>query len=345
MDMGAATHKRGGDFLHELALSARQECVLLTRVHRSELRLMRHAKILRIYLNRSELQRARSGNFRVVSVISQALERQGFRVELRRNSDEERLKSAQRNGYSLFHMQDPFHDRALSLRLAYIFPYWRVENTAERWEFDVARTQFSAKEHDWDRAADWAADWRRWLFKITLDQVSFDGPIYVPLQGRLLLHRSFQAASPQQMLEDVLARFPKDTVLAGLHPNEEYSSSERAMLAKLCDDHPRLSVVTGQMNAALKTCRFVVSQNSSAAFFGYFHHKPAVLYGRSDFHHIASNVHMLGVDGAYRIIQDMRPDFDAYLRWFTAQNTIKADEKNAGDALLERLREHGWRVD
>ncbi len=43
-----------------------------------------------------------------------------------------------------------------------------------------------------------------------------------------------------------------------------------------------------------------MTQNSAVAMTGYFFHKPSVLFGRIDFHHIAANVHELGVDEAFR---------------------------------------------
>lgn len=303
------------------------------------------ARILRIYLEADMLEHARSGGFGILSRLKNALELRGFRVEFRRNSDEERQKSAQRQGYSLFHMQDPFHDRALNLRRSYFYPYWRIENTAERWKFEVAQKAFYAPAIDAATTKDWADGWRKWLLKTSLDAVSREGPIYVPLQGRLLSQRSFQVASPIQMLRDTLERNPLTPVLAGLHPGELYEQDERDAVDALGFEFQNLTVRTGQMEGALKTSRFVVTQNSSAALMGYFLHKPAVLYGKVDFHHIAANVADLGVDGAFDAVADQCPEFDKYLFWFTEMNAIKADADDAEERLLNLLARRGWDVD
>lgn len=303
------------------------------------------AKIVRVYLEPDMLEHAKSGGFGMMNRFQSALGSRGFRVEFRWNSHEERLKSAGRQGYSLFHMEDPFHDRALNLRRSYFYPYWRIENTAKRWEFDVARTQFHPPGVDAATSEAWADQWRRWLFKRDLADVRHNGPIYVPLQGRLLSHRSFQSTSPMSMLRQTLERYPDEKVLAGLHPGENYSEDERCALLDLESEFGRLQLVTGQMTEALKACRFVVTQNSSAALFGYFHHKPAVLFGRVDFHHIAANVHELGIDAAFDAVEIAAPEFDQYLYWFTEVNAIKADEDNAEKRILDRLLNHGWKVE
>ena len=95
---------------------------------------MADAKILRIYLDETPLVRAQRGNFNLVNKIISVFEAHEYRVELKRNSAAERAKSATRRGYSLFHMDEPFHPRALTLRKAYYYPFWRIEDSAQRWE-------------------------------------------------------------------------------------------------------------------------------------------------------------------------------------------------------------------
>ncbi|WP_289042952.1 hypothetical protein [uncultured Aliiroseovarius sp.] len=303
------------------------------------------AKILRIYLDPEPLKRARLGKFNFVNQIVSALEKRGFRVEYRKNSNLERLASAARNGYSIFLMDDPLHDNALTMRRSYFYPFWRIEASAKRWEFEVAQKEFDPNTVDPDAARDWADNWRRWLFKGAASQITSDGPIYVPLQGRLLHHRSFQSASPVEMVAHVATYFPKAPILATLHPAEVYTQAEHKALNDLAARYPNITLATGQMNEALATCRFVVTQNSSAALFGFFFGKPAALFGQIDFHHIAANVHALGVQEAFDTVQNMTPEFDRYLYWFTMQNAIQADADDCEDQILRTLRKRGWQVD
>ena len=306
---------------------------------------MSTAKILRVYLDPEPLEWAFQGKFNFVNKIAQALVTKGFRTEFCKNSDEERLKSAARNGYSLFLMDDPFHPNALTMRRSYFYPFWRIEASAKRWEFEVATKAFNPSTVDADEATAWADRWRKWLFKGTTENVAIDGPIYVPLQGRLLHHRSFQTVSPMEMLERTAAYFSDMPILAGLHPAEVYTSAERQALDEITKRYPNLRVVEGQMERALSECRFVVTQNSSAALFGYFFHKPAVLFSRIDFHHIAANVHDLGQQEAFDAVQNMKPEFDRYLYWFTIKNAIRADADDVSDQIISTLTKRGWQVD
>ena len=305
----------------------------------------RHKKILRIYLSDNRLEQVRAGGFHIVARIRETLEARGFRVELRSNNDKERLKSVGRAGYALFLMDAPLHDRALTLRMSYFFPFWRLERSAKRWEFDVAQKTFDPGEIDPDMARNWADRWRGYLFDKVGTEPTLEGPIYIALQGRLLAHRSFQTMSPMDMIDATTAVHPGAPILIGLHPNESYSDAELAALDTISAKNPLVTIQTGGMEAALRTCRFVVTQNSSAALMGYFFHKPAVLFGRIDFHHIGLNVHEMGAAEALSIAPSHSPAFDQYLYWFTMQNAIKADAEDVQEQIAARLMEHGWRLD
>jgi hypothetical protein len=100
---------------------------------------MTQPQILRIYLDKEPRERALAGEFNIMTKIRSAFEGQGYRVEFVRNSEAERAKSENRRGYSLFHMDHPFHGRALTLRRVYFYPFWRIEASAKRWEWASAR--------------------------------------------------------------------------------------------------------------------------------------------------------------------------------------------------------------
>lgn len=302
------------------------------------------ARILRIYLEKAEVARARAGNYPLMNRIKAAFVGQGFRVEFVQNTQEQRLKSAARNGYSLFFMQDPFHARALNLRLAYYFPFWRIEETAERWAFDVALKDYNSAGLETDIARKWADRWRGFLFKGKAARPVQEGIVYVPLQGRLLERRSFQEASPVEMIRHVLEQDRSRKILLGLHPKESYSGAEMVALETIESKNPRLKIIKGEMEEALRVCDYVVSENSAAALSGMFFGKPAILFAKIDFHHIALNVGDLGIGEAFAQIETHRPDFDTYLHWFIALNSIKADAADAEARILETVRSHGWQV-
>ncbi|MCI2400082.1 hypothetical protein [Aliiroseovarius subalbicans] len=307
---------------------------------------MAEPKILRIYLDPSSLDHARDGAFGIVSRVTAAFEGQGFRVELRKNSESEMRKSATRNGYSLFLMDDPFHAKALTLRRAYYYPFWRIEASAKRWEFEVAQQRFDPAKIDPIKAENWANRWRKWIFKAkTLDGVTRNGPVYIPLQGRLLERRSFQTHSPVNMIRATQDQVGDKPILLGLHPGEAYSPEELSAVQGIADADPRIMLQTGGMDQALRVCDHIVTENSAAALSGFFFHKPAVLFGQIDFHHQMANVSELGLNRAFSEMKKRTPAFDKYLYWFIQMNAIKADIDSAESAILDRVRRHGWQVD
>lgn len=300
--------------------------------------------ILRIYLEPTILEMARAGDFGFVNKVRAAFEGRGFRVALVEDTDADRLRSAARQGYALFLMKDPFHPRALSIRRAYYYPYWRIEPTAHRWAFGVAQKTFDPAEIDTDLALDWFNRWRRYLFRKAPLNAETSGLIYVPLQGRLLAHRSFQSMSPVDMIAEVQGRAGARRILLGLHPGENYSPDEIAAIERIAADDPRVSVQTGGMEEALRVCNFVVTQNSAAALSGFFFRKPALLFAETDFHHAMPRVSQLGVDEAWRRVEEGGPPMAHYLYWFIHLNAIKADTGEAGAQIIETCKSHGWEV-
>ncbi|TYB77718.1 hypothetical protein [Maritimibacter fusiformis] len=305
---------------------------------------MPEARILRIYLDPVMLKMGREGTFGFVNRVSEAFEGAGFRVDLVRDGETERLKSAARRGYSLFLMKEPFHPRALSMRRAYYYPYWRIERSAERWAFDVARKPFDSSVIDPNIAEKWTADWGRYLFGDAPARAVREAMIYVPLQGRLLEHRKFQHVRPLDMIHEVQARAGDRRIVIGLHPGEIYTADEMTALQALTRADSRMTLQTGGMQEALRRCDLVVTQNSTAALSGFFFEKPAILFAKADFHHQMPAVAELGIDEAFRRARDAKPDFARYLYWFIHLNAIKADEPDAPARIIARCRTHGWNV-
>jgi hypothetical protein len=305
---------------------------------------MPEARILRIYLDPVMLQMAREGSFGFVKRVKAAFEARGFEVVFTEDTDVARLQSAARPGYSLFLMQDPFHPRALSMRKAYYYPFWRIEASAKRWEFRVSGKTFNPAEIDTEIATEWFNRWRRFLFRKAPLNAETSGLIYVPLQGRLLERRSFQSMSPVEMIGEVQARAGSRDILLGLHPGETYSPEEIAAIERIAAADPRVAVKTGGMDEALRVCDLVVTENSAAALSGFFFRKPALLFAETDFHHQMPRVSQLGVDESWRMAETNSPAYARYLYWFIQMNAIKADADTAGDRIIETCRSHGWEV-
>lgn len=302
---------------------------------------MPQPRLLRIYLDKPSLTLHRAGKYYFFSRLTQALERVGWRVEARVASDQERLKAPSRRGYALYRMQEPTHERALTARRSYIGAFWHIERTGLRWLWPVAQAAFP----DTGEAPGWfATNWRRKMTGAARVPEG-GGGVLIPLQGILERQRSFQAASPLEMIAQTLARLPGQAVTATLHPEEDYSPSEIAALDDLARQHDRFTWQRGGTSELLTGCDLVVTQNSAVALNGFFLHKPAVLFGEVDFHHIAGSVPRMGLDAAFEHALGPPPDFDRYVWWFLRENAINAAAEDGEAQILRALAAHGWPVD
>ncbi|SPJ23190.1 hypothetical protein [Palleronia abyssalis] len=299
-------------------------------------------RILRLYYHRQLLARARAREHNFTNRLETAIKDRGFRLRLLEDTAPARMRSLGKPGYSLFHMQDPLALNQLSLRLAYLYPFWRIEKTNERWEFDVARARFDPREIDPKAAADFARRRRGTHLK---GAVPGGGEvIYIALQARLTEQRSFQCMTPLDMVGETLAQTGAGPVVAALHPKVTYSDAELAPLRALAELNPRLTIRTGGMEELLPRARMVVTQNSSVALMGYLLHKPAVLFGRIDFQHIAANVQDLGVAEAFRYAAQAQPDYERYLYWFLKEMAIDAAGPDAEGQIISAMRRGGWAI-
>lgn len=83
------------------------------------------------------------------------------------------------------HMKQPASENGLTFRRVYHYPFWQIERTEKRWEWDVARTVFDPESVDQKEANRFYNYWRKRLFNRSVLEDD-DGFIYMPLQGRLL---------------------------------------------------------------------------------------------------------------------------------------------------------------
>lgn len=296
------------------------------------------------YLHAKLRRQAEAGQHNFIAKVSEVLTGAGLQVAFDDDGDAARLRAIGRPGHSLHLMEEPPTARGLTFRRTYIYPFWHIEKQAKRWEWPVAQASFDAAVQDPIKSANFYRFWQNRLFDDAPASATRDGFVYVPLQGRLTTQRSFQTCSPIDMVQAVLDHEPERQIMVTLHPSEDYAMQEQDALEALVNQHDRLYVRSGGMERYLKGCDYVVTQNSSVGFMGYFFGKPLILFGQSDFHHIALNVRDIGVAEAFARAPDHAPDHAAYLFWFLQKNAINAGRPEALQKIRNVLRSHGWPV-
>lgn len=290
-------------------------------------------RVLHVYLGPSGRALVEARAPRMVTRVVEAVEAAGW--EIRLMPDEAREGIAGREGHHLVINQEVPGPRCVTLRKAYLDPFWRLEVTNDRWDWEIAGQVFDPAAVGQKPAQQFQNYWRKRLFEG--QRIGSGGGIFVPLQGKLLQRRHFQAASPVEMLAEIRAHWPDRPILATLHPGESYSEEERAAVQKLVgiSDRPSMELLAG--------CDLVVTENSGVAVKGFFADKPALLFGRIDFHHIAASVPR---DGLARALAEAgRPqDFAAYLHWFLKENALLFWAENLRERIQARLRALGWPI-
>ena len=293
-------------------------------------------KRARLYLDDPTRRRLADGRHNFLGHVAGALKDHGWNVGVHPDSTAAMLPSRTRRGFAMFHMTAPTTGQGVSFRRAYVFPFWRIEATEKRWEFDVAQQAFDATSIESGMATEFVNRTRRRVFDWMKTGSVTGESIYVPLQGRLLTRRSFQRCSPIEMVAKTLAAFPDDPVCITTHPGETYTGEETFALRELVARHRNATISTATPQQLLPRAKLVVTQNSSVAFIGFFHHRPAVLFAKSDFHHIAAQ----DFDAALA----KPPDFDRYLFWFLQVSALNAGRDDIRDRIAARLRALGWPI-
>jgi len=304
---------------------------------------MSDANTVTFYLHPKLRRQAERGKHNFIGKIGEVLTGAGMSLDYDNDDDVARLRAMARPGRGLFLMDEPPNDRCLTFRKTYIYPFWHIEKQGKRWEWPVAKASFDPGAQNPRKAINFQRFWRNRLFE-DAGEAQRDGFVYVPLQGRLTSHRSFQFCSPIQMVEAVLAHNPDRQVVVTLHPSEAYDIDEQMALEDLLDQHENLYVQSGGTDAYLQNCDYIVTQNSSVGLLGFFFDKPLILFGQIDFHHIALNVHYIGIEVAFQAIEDHAPNYAGYLHWFLQQNAINAGRPEAHATIRKVLADHGWPV-
>ncbi len=298
---------------------------------------MNKTRVFRIHLGPAVLPVAKAGKHNFLNRLTAVLGECGYQCEYWPNGFAERIATGSLPGWSMFEMEPPEGPQSLVFRRAYVAPFWQIDRSDRRWDWDVAGAHFHITDQQRYKAVEFAAAWRRRLYEWRTGTATQNGSIFVPLQSRLLDKRSFQSAAPIDMLKALIARYPRRPIHATLHPNVTYPETETTALADLTARHPALTVSRQPAEALLATCDLVATQNSAAAFDALFWRKPVILFAGIDFHHAMASVWRDGLEAAFAQLEKGRPDFDGYLWWYLQRQSLNAGREDFRIRSMVRL--------
>ncbi|MGC3938023.1 hypothetical protein ACOTTU_09445 [Roseobacter sp. EG26] len=277
----------------------------------------------------------------MTKVASVAL-RSGFEVDYLRHAEVSPIAPLDTD-YSMSDRASPLGKNALVFGRCLHAPFWQIEQTPECWRRDVAFADFDPTAVPKNDAARFYQYWRERLFGDAPLRTTKDGFVYVPLQDQLTTPVPPQMSTQLDMLNACLAAEPERPIIAALNPNITYADQDLTALNKMDAQNDRLTVRIGAMKELLRTCDYVVTQNSAVAFNALFFGKPSILFSKADFHHVTLGA-APGDVAAFRKIARHKPEWARYVWWFWQRHAINLGRKDVEDKIAVRLRRFGWPI-
>ena len=299
------------------------------------------ANQLYLYVNERQRKAVQSCAPGILLHIKKAVESAGWQCGLRSVADSAKSGDSEKNTFHILLNKEIIGPSSLNLRRCYFAPFWRIEDSNDRWNFQVASRIFDPSEIPLADAETFRDRWQHSFWGNR--EITREGFIFMPLQGKLTTRRHFQSLSPLEMIEATLSHDTARHIQATLHPDEVYSDEELAWLKKMELQNQRFILSETPSVDLLLRCDYTVTENSGMSLIGYFAHKPAVLFAEIDFHHAAGSVPRVGIEAAFAHARSDIP-FSRYLFWFFRKNALNGGANDIEVQILSRLREHGWPI-
>jgi Capsule polysaccharide biosynthesis protein len=235
--------------------------------------------------------------------------------------------------------------RTLNTGLGYIRPFWYADPIGVLADSSLAGELFDPQTVPAEKARQFCARQRSRLIATRSSrhpqpderQEFPEGCIAVFLQGvsdPIARSRHMDAGA---MLAVVLAHRGGRPLVVKPHPNN-HDQETMDLIAMLLADHPDVIVTGANVHDILRRAAVTVSVSSAVALEGMLHGKPAVLFGRADFHHVALTVQQPSDwPAALRRAMATDWDFEPFLYWFLAQGMINAGREDMFAVLLARM--------
>ena len=302
-------------------------------------------KTVTVYANKYRLNDIERGTFRFYNKIKGAFERIGYAVATKEDTNDNISLSSSDPGHSLILDGEPLNSKSLCFRRTYTEPFWRIEKSAKRWEFEVASLPFLPDEIDSQPARYFTRYWRKKLFGQADLAREFPKHVLCPLQGKLLKQRSFQSMSPLEMLERLAAHEPTHQIVVTLHPNEQYSQEEISALNNLMYRHKNINLSRDDTKSLISSSSYIATMNSTISFWGMFWGVPSILFGRIDFHHLHPSTFDNSVTEAIKMQDSVDTSlYEKYIYWFWKQQSIRSWADDAEECILNVVTRRGWRL-
>ncbi|WP_161631096.1 capsular polysaccharide export protein, LipB/KpsS family [Leisingera caerulea] len=238
----------------------------------------------------------------------------------------------------------------LNAALAYLDGFWHLDPEGTRGFSPIAAREFRedmipyqyAKRFFGRLQRTWK-DTRRTRYQPPRERQEIpQGAVSVFFQGSYPLRAGATEFTDITMLQDVLQGAGSRTVLVKPHPRTADIGS-MAELAEIAAGDSRVVISGANIHDILAASCATVSINSTVAIEGFLHRSPAILYGTSDFHHMAETVTAPGqfAEALHRA-QARTGGYAQFLTWYFRHNCLEIGAPDLEQRIWEIFARAGF---
>ncbi|MGB0960017.1 MAG: hypothetical protein ACPGVK_07190 [Halocynthiibacter sp.] len=296
-------------------------------------------------------------HLKLLVVLKEVLERHGVVVELAHLHGP--YQTAKARSWPLTHFDDGNlhilpntglnHPAILNFALAYVDPYWHFSPEGSLAFSPIGARSYEPQEFGFAVAMPFFRKLRRkWVLKRKSRYGRAEEKDHIPencisifLQGEFPHISGVANMSNEMMVREVLKGAGEHPVVIKQHPLVN-GLKDMKMVQKLQDEGYVFHISEANVHDIVAKSAATVSFNSSVALEGMMQWTPAILFGKSDFHHAAQTVEKEGEFAAALARAKVAfPRYKKYLYWYFNQ-CLDLDAEDAETQLLAVLENHGW---
>lgn len=238
----------------------------------------------------------------------------------------------------------------LNASMAYLPPYWHLDPAGVQAESSIGAMAYRPKAIPLDKSMAFFDRLRKkWVDERVSRRAQTTARVPLPrdaiavfLQGDFPQERGLAHCPPQDMLRGVAAGAGGRPVLVKPHPLA--MEADLALIGDLVKAGVPVVPTLANVHDILAACVATVSYNSAVAIEGFLHRKPAILFGRADFHHICETVTDPATFPAAldRVLARTQGGYARYLLWYFHRHCLNVDGAAFPDRALGILAAAGF---
>lgn len=239
-------------------------------------------------------------------------------------------------------------ENVLNAGVAYFWEHWHLDPVGTKAFSSIGDATYDPQTVSPERALGFSRNLKKRYLQKRLskysqpdDTQSFQpGSISVFFQGQYPINAGATQFSDIDMLRAVQNGTEDRRIVVKPHPLVS-DKLDIQMALDLASQDDRIQVTDANVHDILSASAATVSINSTVALEGFMHGVPALLFGKSDFHHIAGTVSNPALF-SQSLDNELRrdADYDRYLTWYFVKHCIQINNTKVQDKIwdcFERL--------